>query len=927
MCRSDSALVTLFSGLEHAARSSAKKKSVVFITTKVMEESFKFNIDDSEAFAALDRLEKKLTDVGQTGQSTGEEITDAFTAAEKQIQEFDSAIAKAGKTTADNAKQVNTAREANESWLQSIRQTIAGQQIAGRTLGEWADQAKGFNARAGEMAQGVTKSAAAQGVLRVALTAVGASLAAGAGLLFAYFTRLQSGIDKGQQLVAGFRAGLGALLDRVGALGGALVKVFTGDFSGAAADAKAAITGIGSAILDAASSAFELEKRIQALRDLTITTSIELARQQTVLESLKTVYEDETQAIGKRIVVQREAAKIEVDIARRRFDLALEQQQIEQARFANSRKNAEDRQLFADAEVKLQEAQRDLNAAILNGEKEARELRKTAAEESRKASEARKKALEEERKILEGLAKDLQKLRLAALGEGLDADLLAVNQKFDELKKVAQNGVDELNKIEKRRTLTADELAQRKEFGDIQVRIEEQRITALVAVLQEYNEKDAALAKEQLERQKELSEKERKELEDRLKAQKELRDIGLQTAEAQADHFIFALEQQGASEKEIAKTKEQFDLEIQRARLQNELDFQTALLATLDAGDTERINRAKATITALKAQIGNITNELDNPDKEPFSIWKLLGIDDENAKEGIKAATQEIINSINQIAAARVEAAEAAIEVIDRQIAKQEEAINREAELAKAGLANDLSTEKERLAELKKQRDAAAKEEAKAKRAQIALDTVQQAVSLVTASANIFKSLSGLGPFGIPLAIGLIGVMFGAFIAARARALKSAEAPKFRKGTKLSGLSHEQGGIDMIDHRGEKVGEAEGDEWLIATAPSREHDRFLQRLNKGEFAGVDLNTAIPGPARYENRAGKAVERIREIERSKAELSDARHWAALKSAYSEGADRIVQAIKEQPEVLPILGGYKRISKKGNVTNIETFIPKN
>lgn len=892
-----------------------------------MEENFKFNIDDSEAFAALDRLEKKLTEVGQSGDAAGQELSEAFAVAEKQLNEFDAALAKAGKQTADNAKQVNTARAANESWLQSIRQTIAGQQVAGRTLGEWADQAKGFSGRLGEMAANLGKSGIAQKALGVGLRLVGGLLAVGAGLVVAYFTRFQSGIDKAQQLVAGFRAGLSALLDRVGALGGALVKVFSGDFSGAAADAKAAITGIGSAILDAASAAFELEKRIQALRDVTITSSVELARQQTALESLKAVYEDETQAIGKRITVQRQAAQIEVDIARQRFDLALEQQQIEQERFALSTKTAADRQAFADAEIKLQEAQRDLNAAILNGEKEARELRKTASEEAKKASEARKKALEDERKILEGLAKDLQKLRLAALGEGLDADLLAVNQKFDELIKVTQNGVNELNKIEARRGLTPEEQAQRQEFADLSVKIEEQRLTAILAVLEEYNEKDAALAKEQLERQKELSERERKELEDRLKAQKDLRDISIQTAEAQAERFLFGLEQQGASEKEIAKTKEQFDLEIQRARLQNELDFQTAMLATLDAGDTARINQAKATIELLQAEIQNITNRLENPKKEPFSIWKILGIEDDNAKEAVKEAAGQIIGAINEIAAARVEAAEAAVEAINRQIEKQEEAINREAELAKQGLANDLDTEKERLAELKKQRDAAAKEEAKARRAQIALDTVQQAVSLITASANIFKSLSGLGPFGVPLAIGLIAAMFGAFVAARARALKAAEPPKFRKGVKLSGPSHEQGGIDMVNQRGEVVGEAEGDEWLIGTGPSREHDRFLKRLNRGEFKGVDLESLVPNRGRYDNRAGEAVERIREIERAKAELSDARHWAALKEAYGQGADRIVQAIKEQPEVLPMLGGYKRISKKGNVTEIETFIPKN
>lgn len=885
-------------------------------------------VSDQKFFEALDKIEKKLVETGEVGADSAKEIAQAFEFARGFVEGFTEEIEAAAAEVQQQAKVVQAAKKENDAWSKSVKDLIGNFVIGGQSLSQWAQQIRGFAGivKSGTAAtEGMSKS---MRIFSIALKATGIGLIVAAfAALIGYFTRFQSGMDKVNRVLASAGAIFDRLITGLTNFGSAISKVFQGDFSGALDSAKQGLSDISVGLVKAAVDAYGLEAAFQALRDTTIAVSIENARNRVELEKQKAVAEDTTKTFRERLAAAQQAGRIEVETAQANLALATTELRLAKEKLLLNKENSDAIKAEQDATIKFSDALIDRNSAVSDAEKRVRDLRKEASEAAKKAAEERKKSLEDERKTLEGLAKDLQKLRLAALGEGLDADLLAVNQKFDELIKVTQNGVNELNKIEARRGLTPEEQAQRQEFADLSVKIEEQRLTAILAVLEEYNEKDAALAKEQLERQKELSERERKELEDRLKAQKDLRDISIQTAEAQAERFLFGLEQQGASEKEIAKTKEQFDLEIQRARLQNELDFQTAMLATLDAGDTARINQAKATIELLQAEIQNITNRLENPKKEPFSIWKILGIEDDNAKEAVKEAAGQIIGAINEIAAARVEAAEAAVEAINRQIEKQEEAINREAELAKQGLANDLDTEKERLAELKKQRDAAAKEEAKARRAQIALDTVQQAVSLITASANIFKSLSGLGPFGVPLAIGLIAAMFGAFVAARARALKAAEPPKFRKGVKLSGPSHEQGGIDMVNQRGEVVGEAEGDEWLIGTGPSREHDRFLKRLNRGEFKGVDLESLVPNRGRYDNRAGEAVERIREIERAKAELSDARHWAALKEAYGQGAERIVKAIEEKPEVMPWKGGYKRRVKKGHVTEVETVIPEN
>lgn len=890
-----------------------------------MDEIFKAQFDDSEIMAGLNRIEKQLVETGQAADNAGKEITQAFDIAGKEVADFSGALQKSNQQVAENAKQVESARQANQTWLQSIKQTIAGQQIGGKTLAEWGEQARGFAARIREGAGAIQGATIAQRIFNGVLAASGIGLLASAiGAAIAYLTRFQSGMDKVSQATAAFGAVVNASLTRLVSFGSAIAKVFSGDFSGAANDARAAIAGIGAELVSAATAAIALEQRVQALRDATITSSVEIARQQAQLESLKAVVDDDTQSIAKRINLQRQAAAIETDIAKKRLDEALEAQQIEAARFALSTKTAADRQAFADAEIKLTEAQRDLNEAIYNGEQKARELRKQAAEENAKAAEKRRKALEDERKLLEQLAKDLQKLRVEALGEGLDADLLQVNQKFDELAKVAADGVKKLNEIEARRGLTPEELAQRAEFAELSKQLEEQRLSSLLDVLTEYNEKEIQAEEEQRKRKEALAQKDLGRAIKAAEAEKKLRDEQINLGEVQAERFIAGLRDQGASEKEIEETQAEFERQVQTARLKNELDFQQTLLSLTDKGNTEQIKQIESTIATIQQKIGNLQIEPPSGRKPGKGIWGLLGLTDEEG-QGINEAASQIIGALNEIADARIEAAQRAIEAIDQQISAQENAVDREAELAKEGVANDLAAEKAKLADLKKQRDAALREEAKARRAQIALDTVGQLSSLITASANIFKSLSSIPFAGVPLAIGLIAAMFGAFVTAKAKALKAAEAPKFRKGGRLPGRSHEHGGTPLVDSDGVVFAEAERGEYLLPVGPSREHEKFLDRVRANEFQGVDLNAVLPRRDRNKDIPGEAATRVRDVEQRKADVSDARQWAALKDAYREGSERIVSAIEGKAEIMPWKNGYKRRTKKGNTTNVEIVLP--
>jgi hypothetical protein len=189
------------------------------------------------------------------------------------------------------------------------------------------------------------------------------------------------------------------------------------------------------------------------------------------------------------------------------------------------------------------------------------------------------------------------------------------------------------------------------------------------------------------------------------------------------------------------------------------------------------------------------------------------------------------------------------VEALTQQIDEKGEELDRELELHKQGFASNVEAKRQELEELKKQRDKAAKDQAKAQRAQIALDSVLQMVNMVTASSEIFKVLSKGGPIGVAIAVGTIAAMFGTFIAAKAKAMQATTVPSFERGGEgslIKGGSHKQGGIDIIERKsGRLVGNMQGGENFYVTS-NKATDQFwpyLELINKQDKKGF-LNLAL-----------------------------------------------------------------------------------
>ncbi len=792
------------------------------------DEIFQASFDDSQIIKKLDDLEKQVLSIGKSVDAVGNTAAESLNQAADAAGNFTTEMDAAATQTAKQAKAVDQAQAANQSWLQSIRQTIAGQQVAGKSLGEWSEQAREFSTQIAQGARAVGGASTAMRVFNGLLKASGIGLLIGlVASVIAYFTRFQSGIDKVSQVMSSLNAVVNVVIDRFLKLGSGLLKIVSGDIAGGARDMAAAFNDVGGAIADAAVQAFNLEKRLQALRDVTITQSVEAARARVEMDKFRQVAEDSTRSIGERSRAASQAAAIEKELAGQAVDRALEAQQIAQQKFALDKENLAAREEAAKAEVDFQEAVSNLNKATFDAEKEQREFRKEAAEERKKQQDKEKKQLEDFKKLLDEVNKQAQALEIGNTFNPV--------QRVEKEFAAALDGVEEL---QKKLLALATTDAQRSQI--------EAGISELFGeVVKKYNEELV---------------KARFEIEEIRKGTKPIEPIPL-----------------------------------------------------ADPTDTDLKFRAQNVIKQLQSAADEFIEG-----QQPKSLLEILGIT-EDGLSGLKEAGKQVVDSLNQIADARVKEADAAVDAAERKVSAAQDALIREQELAAQGLANNTALRQQELEQAKKAQEEAEKERAKAVRSQILLDSVGQLSSLITASANIFKSLSTIPFAGIPLAIATIGIMFSAFAKAKSDALKAASVPKFRKGGKLEGPAHEYGGIAVSDAQGNIYGEAEGGEWIVNRQESTRHDRFLNRLNRGEFAGVDLNQYIPtqGASSVLSDSAKRVERV---ERERREMEVGQSYAAIVAAHERAANSIVTAIKEQPEIYP-LTNYKVRRKKGRNTYTE------
>lgn len=559
---------------------------------------------------------------------------------------------------------------------------------------------------------------------------------------------------------------------------------------------------------------------------------------------------DDAVRAAQRQQEDKNIAKQETDILRKAEDVRISliknsfDQQRAQRKAANARSIADIKyQLQTDANLTIK-ARKALNDQIIMlREQLDNELKEIDKQQN--ASELAAIRLTEDAKIAlmeEGADKQREQLKVSY--ERQIQDLTnSLNTERDSLTEIQKNEMEarlgylrdqytkDLNQLEDQ--ITSDML--QKESDRIQLELEaveegsEKEIDLRIKLLQ--NQRKIELAQNRL-LSKEMRQNEA-DINAKYDAQivKELKSFGMDKIALNNELAVSEINALKISEKE--KTK--LILEETKKRLKAELALETRPDGTLT-------DRGKI----IANQIKEIDDEISKSSK-PSNIYDLFGLNlTPEQEQAISTAAQYAIDAINSIADAKVQAAERAVEAADREVEAAQNALDAEREARANGYANNVEQAQKELDLAKKNQEKALKEQAKAQKQQEAINSLVQASSLVTASAEIFKSFAGTGPWGIPAAIAMIATMWSAFAAAKIKAsqLTKGNEEKYGEGTVelLQGGSHQSGNdIDLGTKPDGTRRRAEGGEFF-AVINKRNSRRFrkvipdvIKSLNNGTF--------------------------------------------------------------------------------------------
>lgn len=189
----------------------------------------------------------------------------------------------------------------------------------------------------------------------------------------------------------------------------------------------------------------------------------------------------------------------------------------------------------------------------------------------------------------------------------------------------------------------------------------------------------------------------------------------------------------------------------------------------------------------------------------------------EEFKQSIADASEYAIENLKSVAQARVEAAEKAVQAAEKEVSARQKVLDAEIQARANGYANNVATAQKELDFARKQQEKALRDKKKAQKQQERIDTLMQASSLVTATANLWKDL-GLA------AIPAIAIMWGSFAFAK---IKASQLSKSSDQTEEYG----NGTVEMIDYGGSH---ASGNDVDLGTTK----DGKRRRVEKGEYFAV-----------------------------------------------------------------------------------------
>jgi DNA repair exonuclease SbcCD ATPase subunit len=317
-----------------------------------------------------------------------------------------------------------------------------------------------------------------------------AGIVAGLKLLYNAFTSTQAGAEKMEAFFSGLKATLTVITDRLISFGNAIIKLFQGDFSGAADAAKASVRGLKDEIGSAYNRAVELTEKLQKIKMEELQDAKDQQRRKARLAELKEMLNDEDISIQERKRMAKELKEEQEKDFKTDYERTKQKAEAEIALIRNGRKEEnlsyEDKKKINDLEMEADKAKQEgkqegvrINRLVRNLDKQeqAAAIQAAAKEKARKDAELK----EDER-------------RQAARLKFFFDNLKAIDQKREQDKKAAAE-------LKKEEDEVLDAAAKEDEKREKE---EEQRVKASIHIQQEASQKKIEIAKQEQQAKDEL---------------------------------------------------------------------------------------------------------------------------------------------------------------------------------------------------------------------------------------------------------------------------------------------------------------------------------------------------------------------------------------------------------------------------------------
>lgn len=525
----------------------------------------------------------------------------------------------------------------------------------------------------------------------------------------------------------------------------------------------------------------------------------------------------------------KEAQKLETEYGKDRLELLKKDGEA----YINARSDLDQKelQLQRDAIEKKLQLAKSTKTADVNGKRQVIADTSITLENSApmiaEIFAQKQKQIEEERSRQVALSRIRQEYQLLELAEKSNETELHLFDKFWE----------EKLQIEKRNTETYDSLVQQRNQARqlVEGKYSKQDLQAFDDAWKEILDKeaknvavyDAMVAKRNRDRNK-LA------VDLILKQAKDQQEIELQFTDTNQFENNLRANDPKLNADDITTLREQRKLAIRKQYAEDTIKLLREQSATENA---ILITSTQAAIDAIEKQ----QIELTNATPKNRDIFELLGITDgmnDVQLKSFRESMAKIGDAIRSTTQLIIEQSDQKIQALDAQIQAKEEQVKTEEERNKEGYANNLALRNQELNDLKKQKADEEQVKRKALAVQQSIDLATQISNSAVAISNGIAFLTGyaknsvlLGPIAGPIAYFATVASILASVFALTRQFKSlvGATKQLRKGGKLEGASHEQGGIRGTGAFSDI--EVEGGEHVTNRKASARYDKTLEALN------------------------------------------------------------------------------------------------